>query len=149
MKQSPKKLTLLSEFKEFINRGNVIDLAVGVIIGGAFGKIVSSLVTDLITPLVGIILGGINVTHLAITVPSLFGEPSSIRITYGVFLQNILDFLIVALCVFLFLRFWNRLQKKAKKAADAESAKSSKKDPAKEQVELLREILASLKKSKK
>lgn len=95
----------IKEFKEFISKGNVIDLAVGVIIGGAFSKIVSSLVNDIIMPLIGIIIGGINLTNLTLKL----GDAT---VNYGVFLQNILDFLIVALCVFIFVKIINKFNRK-------------------------------------
>ena len=95
----------LSEFKAFAMRGNVIDMAVGVIIGGAFGKIVSSLVDDVLMPLIGTIVGGIDFTSLALTI----GEA---KITYGNFLQNILDFIIVAFSIFLFITGISSLSKK-------------------------------------
>ena len=102
LKKSIKKMNpILKEFRDFINRGNVIDLAVGVIIGGAFNKIISSLVNDLIMPVVGIILGGIDFTNLR----------------YGNFIQNVVDFLIVAFCVFIFIRIINKFT--AKKEAEA------------------------------
>lgn len=96
---------MLKEFKEFISRGNVIDLAVGVVVGGAFGKIVTSLVNDIIMPLVGIILGGIDFTGLTLNVKDA-------TIAYGAFIQNIIDFLIVAACIFLFVKAINKLTKK-------------------------------------
>ena len=80
---------MLKEFKEFISKGNVVDLAVGVIVGGAFGKIVTSLVNDILMPLLGILLGGIDFTNLTITIRDA-------KITYGMFIQNVFDFLIVA-----------------------------------------------------
>ena len=95
----------LNEFKAFAMRGNVIDMAVGVIIGGAFGKIVSSLVDDVLMPLIGTIVGGIDFTSLALTI----GEA---KITYGNFLQNILDFIIVAFSIFLFIKGISSLSKK-------------------------------------
>ena len=95
----------LSEFKAFAMRGNVIDMAVGVIIGGAFGKIVSSLVDEVLMPLIGTIVGGIDFTSLALTI----GEA---KITYGNFLQNILDFIIVAFSIFLFIKGISSLSKK-------------------------------------
>ncbi|MCI7554321.1 MAG: large-conductance mechanosensitive channel protein MscL [Tenericutes bacterium] len=95
----------IKEFKEFISKGNVIDLAVGVIIGGAFSKIVSSLVNDIIMPLIGIIIGGINLTNLTLKL----GDAT---VNYGVFLQNILDFLIVALCIFIFVKIINKFNRK-------------------------------------
>ena len=93
---------MLKEFKEFISKGNVVDLAVGVIIGGAFGKIVTSLVNDIIMPLIGVIIGGINFTNLSIKI----GESV---IAYGSFIQNIIDFLIIAACIFAFVKFVNKL----------------------------------------
>ncbi len=95
---------MIKEFKEFISRGNVVDLAVGVIIGGAFSTIVSSLVDDILMPIIGMILGGINFSSLSIRL----GEA---RIMYGAFIQNVIDFLIVAFCVFLFVKFINELSK--------------------------------------
>ena len=95
----------IKEFKEFISKGNVIDLAVGVIIGGAFSKIVSSLVNDIIMPLIGIVIGGINLTNLTLKL----GDAT---VNYGVFLQNILDFLIVALCIFIFVKIINKFNRK-------------------------------------
>ncbi len=98
-------MALFTDFKKFISKGNVMDLAVGVIIGGAFGKIVSSLVGDVIMPLVGVILGGIDFAGLTAQV----GEAT---IAYGIFIQNIVDFIIIALCVFLFVRLLNKFKKK-------------------------------------
>ena len=95
----------IKEFKEFISKGNVIDLAVGVIIGKAFSQIVSSLVNDIIMPLIGIVIGGINLTNLTLKL----GDAT---VNYGVFLQNILDFLIVALCVFIFVKIINKFNRK-------------------------------------
>lgn len=118
LKKSIKKINpVLKEFRDFINRGNVIDLAVGVIIGGAFNKIISSLVNDLIMPVVGIILGGIDFTNLEITIPNFFGGSSAAHLRYGNFIQNIVDFLIVAFCVFIFIRIINKFT--AKKEAEA------------------------------
>jgi len=93
---------MIKEFKKFISRGNVVDLAVGVIIGGAFSKIVTSLVNDILMPIIGSILGGINFSNLAITI-------GNAKITYGMFIQNIIDFLIIAFCVFMFVKFINKL----------------------------------------
>src|SRR5271157_2040547 len=101
---------MLKEFKTFIMRGNVMDLAVAVIIGGAFGKIVTSLVDDIIMPLIGLIIGGINFTGLALTI-------GSAKVTYGNFIQNVVDFLIIAFVIFLMVRAINSLQKPAPVAA--------------------------------
>lgn len=118
LKKSIKKMNpILKEFRDFINRGNVIDLAVGVIIGGAFNKIISSLVNDLIVPVVGIILGGIDFTNLEITIPNFLGGSSAAHLRYGNFIQNVVDFLIVAFCVFIFIRIINKFT--AKKEAEA------------------------------
>lgn len=94
------------EFKKFALKGNVIDLAVGVIIGGAFGKIVSSLVNDLIMPLIGVLLGGVDFTKLSFP----FGDAV---IKYGLFIQTVVDFLIVAFTIFMVIRFFNRFKRKA------------------------------------
>lgn len=124
----------ISEFKEFISKGNVIDMAVGVIIGGAFGKIVTSLVNDIIMPLVGILIGGHDFTGLTLNV-------GSASIKYGTFLQNVVDFLIVAFCIFVFIKIINKFKKKEVKKE--ETPKKS------DEVLLLEEIRDLLKKEKK
>jgi large conductance mechanosensitive channel len=101
---------MLQEFKKFALKGNVLDLAVAVIIGAAFGKIVTSLVQDIIMPIVGLLMGGIDFSHLSITV----GEAV---IKYGVFIQTIIDFIIIALSIFFIVRFFNRFKKKEEAAA--------------------------------
>ncbi|MBQ2554184.1 MAG: large-conductance mechanosensitive channel protein MscL [Prevotella sp.] len=99
----------IKEFKEFAMKGNVLDMAVGVIIGGAFGKIVSSLVDDVLMPLVGKITGGIDFTKLSLTL----GEgDNAATLNYGMFIQNVVDFLIVAFCIFLMLKAINKFNKK-------------------------------------
>jgi len=95
---------ILKEFKEFISKGNVIDMAVGVVIGSAFSKIVTSLVNDVIMPLVGIIIGGLDFSKLSITVKDS-------QIMYGSFIQNIVDFLIIAVCIFTVVKIMNRFRK--------------------------------------
>ncbi len=102
----------LTDFKNFAMKGNVLDMAVGVIIGGAFGKIVTSLVNDVIMPLMGIIIGGLDFKSLSVKV----GEST---ITYGNFIQNIVDFLIIAFCIFLFIRLISKLNKKKEEAPAA------------------------------
>ena len=101
---------MLKEFREFAMRGNVLDLAVAVIIGGAFGKIIASLVNDVLMPLIGLVLGGINFSELAFTV----GEAV---VKWGAFVQSILDFVIVAFVIFMIVRTMNRMQKPAPVAA--------------------------------
>ncbi len=103
-------MSLATEFKEFAMRGNVIDLAVGVVIGGAFGKIVSSLVDSVIMPVVGVLTGGVNFSTLALTIgTSVKGEP--VLLKYGAFIQAVVDFLIVAFVIFIAIRAINRLKK--------------------------------------
>jgi len=94
---------VLKEFKEFAMRGNVIDLAIAVIIGGAFGKIIASLVDDIIMPLIGLLVGGVDFSNLAVTV-------GSAQVKYGQFIQNIVDFLIIAFVIFLMVRAINRMK---------------------------------------
>lgn len=120
------------EFKKFAFKGNVMDLAVGVIIGAAFGKIVTSLVADIITPLVGLLLGGINITHLQIQIGNAV-------VKYGSFLQTIVDFLIVAFSIFMFIRFFNKLKRKEETEEKQEESKPSREE------ELLTEIRDVLK----
>ena len=113
LKKSLKKVNpILKEFREFVNRGNVLDLAVGVIVGGAFNKIISSLVNYLVMPVVGLVLGGIDFTHLELTIPNFFGINSAAHIRYGTFIQNVVNFLIVAFCIFIFVRFINKFSAK-------------------------------------
>lgn len=108
----------IQDFKDFAMRGNVIDMAVGVIVGGAFGKIVTSLVNDIIMPVVGILTGGVNFTDLAFelhpaeldTQGNIVAE--AVKLQYGMFIQNIVDFLIIALCIFIAIRMLNKLKKK-------------------------------------
>ncbi len=102
----------LSEFKAFAMRGNVLDMAVGVIIGGAFGKIVSSLVDNIITPIIGSLTGGVDFSGLAITI-------GSAQIKYGMFIQNIIDFLIIAFCIFFLIKGINKVV--AKKEPETEA----------------------------
>ena len=128
---------MIKEFKEFIARGNVIDLAVGVIMGSAFGKIVSSLVENIIMPLLGIVLGGIDFTSLTIT----FDEAN---INYGIFIQSIIDFLIIAFCIFLFVKAINKVTSRKKKEEE-----KKEETPKVSEVELLEEIRDLLKKKAK
>lgn len=131
---------MIKEFKEFISKGNVIDLAVGVVIGSAFGKIVSSLVDNIIMPLVGMLIGGIDFSSLSIKL-------GNAKILYGVFLQNVVDFLIVAFCLFMVVKFMNKLNKiKDKVKKQEEKKEEAKKDP---NLEVLEEIRDLLKKNNK
>lgn len=103
-------MAFFKEFKEFAVRGNVMDMAVGVIIGGAFGKIVSSLVNDIIMPILGIFTGRINISGLSINVPSNIAGGEPVVIKYGVFLQTTLDFIIIVFCIFIMIKLVNKLK---------------------------------------
>lgn len=121
----------LTEFREFISKGNVADLAVGVIIGGAFSKIVTSIVNDILMPLVGVVMGGLDFTNLTLKV----GEAT---ITYGNFIQNVIDFLIVSACIFVMIKIITKLNRKAnKQEVKKEKAEIAARD---EQIVLLEEI---------
>ena len=128
----------LEEFKKFIARGNVLDLAVGVIIGGAFSSIVTSLVNNILTPIIGLVLGGKDFSNLSITFKDT-------QIQYGAFIQSIIDFLIVALCIFFIVKVVNKLMHFHKK----EEVKENVAPPKSEEVLLLEEIRDLLKNSKK
>lgn len=109
-----------AEFKEFATRGNVMDMAVGVIIGGAFSKIITSLVGDVIMPAVSLLTGRINFTDWAVRIPSAAAEGGVISISYGLFLQNIVDFVITALCIFLLVKAMNLLRRRKAEQPPAE-----------------------------
>ena len=122
-----EKQSLKDEFIEFINRGSMIDLAVGVAVGGAFTAIVNSLVNDIVMPIVGLLLGGVDFTHLAIRVPNFFGTGDEAVIAYGNFIQNVVQFLVIACVIFAVIKAMNRLNrrrdaKKAKKEASEKKA---------------------------
>lgn len=115
---------IIQEFKKFAIRGNVVDMAVGVIIGGAFGKTVSSIVNDLIMPTIGVIIGGVNFTNLKLTLKKAVMEGDkvvspAVTINYGNFLQTTLDFLIIAIAVFLLIKAINALNKKKEETTKA------------------------------
>ena len=121
-KKVEEKKSFKEEFIEFINRGSMIDLAVGVAVGGAFTAIVNSLVNDIIMPIVGLIAGGVDFTQLAIRIPNFFGSGEEAVIAYGNFIQNVVQFLIVAWVIFLVIKGMNKLNRhrdirKAKKAS--------------------------------
>ncbi len=107
---------MLKEFKAFIMRGNVMDLAVGVIIGGAFGKIIASLVNDILMPLIGLLIGGVDFSSLSFTV-------GSATVAYGLFINNVIDFLIIALVIFLMVKGLNSLSRKPAPAPAAPTTK--------------------------
>lgn len=169
-----KKSKFIGEFKKFISQGSVMDLAVGVVIGTAFSAIVTSLVNDIIMPLVSLIIGGADFSSLSITIPNFFGSNTSAVIRYGNFIQNVVNFLIIALSLFLVIRTINKINDKAKEAAqkaqkklglataesekaEADAKKAQKAEEAAEkkaekataeQTKLLKDILKELKKKK-
>ena len=103
---------MLKDFKEFAFKGNVLDMAIGVIIGGAFGKIVASLVNDMIMPIISILTGGINFTNLKFIITPKHGDVAENAIAYGSFIQNVVDFLIIAFCIFLFVKLIEKFKQK-------------------------------------
>ena len=129
-------MKILDEFKEFISRGNVIDMAVGVVVGGAFTKIVNSLVEDILTPVINMLTGKADVTDLSVSI-------GSATLNYGVFLQSIINFLIIAASVFLMVKVLNTLRNITLKPKDEEEAPEEVQDPTQE--ELLAEIRDLLK----
>ncbi|EGR5062887.1 large-conductance mechanosensitive channel protein MscL [Vibrio cholerae] len=131
-------MSLLKEFKAFASRGNVIDMAVGIIIGAAFGKIVSSFVADIIMPPIGIILGGVNFSDLSFVLLAAQGDAPAVVIAYGKFIQTVVDFTIIAFAIFMGLKAINSLRRKEEEAPKAPAA------PTKDQ-ELLSEIRDLLK----
>ena len=110
---------MIKEFREFIMKGNILDLAVAVIIGGAFGKIVTSFVNDIIMPHIGLLLGGVNFTDLKMVLKAAEGEAEAVTLNYGAFVQNIVDFLIVAFVIFMVIKAYNNMQKKEEEAPAA------------------------------
>jgi len=130
----------LQEFKEFAVKGNVVDMAVGIIIGGAFGKIVSSFVNDVVMPPIGAMLGGADFSKLQIIVKDAVGEAPAVAIKYGAFLNTVIDFVIIAFTIFVLIKAMNNLKKKEVAPAPAAPA------PTPEDIMLLREIRDSLKK---
>lgn len=109
-------MSMIREFKEFAVKGNVVDMAVGIIIGAAFGKIVSSFVGDVIMPPIGVLLGGVDFSNLAFTVKEAVGSAPAVVVSYGKFLQTIIDFTIIAFAVFMVIKAINSLKKQEAEA---------------------------------
>jgi large conductance mechanosensitive channel len=107
------------EFKTFAMRGNVMDMAVGIVIGVAFGKIVTSLVNDIIMPPIGVLMGGMDFSHLAVTLKAAAGSEPAVALKYGAFLSTIIDFLIVAFAIFMVIKGLNALKRKKEEAPTA------------------------------
>ncbi|MZQ74693.1 MAG: large-conductance mechanosensitive channel protein MscL [Peptoclostridium sp.] len=128
---------MLKEFKDFALRGNVIDLAVGFVIGGAFGKIVASFVNDVLMPLLGLVIGGVNFADLKYVFKAAQGDIPELALRYGAFMQSIIDFLIIAFSIFMFIKMLSRMKKKQ------EEAPAAPPEPSKEEVLLgeIRDIL--------
>jgi large conductance mechanosensitive channel len=102
---------MMSEFKDFAMRGNVVDMAVGIVIGGAFGKIVSSFVADVLMPPIGLLMGGVNFSDLAVMLKDAVGETAPVMIKYGSFIQTVIDFIIIAFAIFLVVKAMNSMKK--------------------------------------
>ena len=110
---------MVQEFKDFAMRGNVVDLAVGVVIGGAFGKIVSSVVADVIMPPIGLMMGGVDFSDLKVVLKDAVGEVPAVTLNYGSFIQTCVDFLIVAFAIFMLIKALNSMQRKKEEAPAA------------------------------
>ena len=111
-----RDMSMLQEFKQFAVKGNAVDMAVGIIVGAAFGKIVSSLVADVLMPPLGLLIGGVDFTHLKITLQAAAGAVPAVTLNYGTFIQTVVDFLIVAFAVFLLVKMVNMLRYKEEAA---------------------------------
>ncbi|MDD3195998.1 MAG: large-conductance mechanosensitive channel protein MscL [Paludibacter sp.] len=135
-------MKLIEEFKTFALKGNVVDMAVGIIIGGAFGKIVSSFVSDIIMPPIGLLVGGVNFTELSYVMKEAVGETPAVTLNYGNFIQVLIDFLIIAFAIFMMIKAMNSMKKKEVEAPVAPPAPPA---PTKEE-QLLAEIRDLLKK---
>lgn len=111
-------MSLLTEFKAFAVRGNVVDMAVGIIIGAAFGKVVASFVNDIIMPPIGLLIGGVNFKDLAVILKDAVGEAAAVTLNYGAFIQTIIDFLIIAAAIFVAIKVMNELQRKEEEVTE-------------------------------
>ncbi|KAA9131012.1 large-conductance mechanosensitive channel protein MscL [Marinihelvus fidelis] len=132
-------MSMMKEFREFAMRGNVVDMAVGIVIGAAFGKIVTSFVNDVLMPPIGLAVGGVSFNDLAITLKEAAGETEAVMLNYGAFIQTVVDFVIVAFAIFLVIKAMNSMKRKE------EEAPAAPPEPSKEEV-LLTEIRDALKK---
>ncbi|MBT8147630.1 MAG: large-conductance mechanosensitive channel protein MscL [Gammaproteobacteria bacterium] len=132
---------MMSEFKDFAMRGNVVDMAVGIVIGGAFGSIVSTFVANVLMPPIGLLLGGVDFSDLAVTLKAAEGEAEAVLMSYGVFVQSIVDFLIIAFAIFLVVKAMNSLKKE-----EPEPEPEAPPEPSKEEV-LLTEIRDAIRSS--
>jgi len=131
-------MSMLKEFKEFVVKGNVVDMAVGIIIGAAFGKVVSSVVADVIMPPIGLAIGGVDFSKLVYTLKQASGDAAAVVISYGKFIQTVVDFTIIAFVIFMIIKAINKMKRKQEEAAQPPPG------PSKEEV-LLSEIRDILK----
>ena len=115
-------MSIIKEFKDFAVKGNVVDMAVGIIIGAAFGKIVSALVSGVIMPPIGVLLGGVDFSDLVLVVKEAVGEAPAVVISYGAFIQTLIDFTIVAFAIFMMVKAINKMKKKEEAAPKAPPA---------------------------
>jgi large conductance mechanosensitive channel len=109
-------MSMMSEFRAFAMRGNVVDMAVGIVIGAAFGKIVSSFVNDVLMPPIGLLLGGVDFSALAVTLKEASGDVAAVTVNYGTFIQTVIDFVIIAFAIFMVVKSMNNLKKKEEAA---------------------------------
>lgn len=135
---------MLKEFRDFAIKGNLIDMAIGIIIGAAFGKVVASLVADVIMPPIGLLIGGVNFTDLTIVLKEAVGDNPAVTLNYGNFIQILIDFLIVAMAIFIVIKGVNALKRKEEKEPEPEPEP----EPTKEEI-LLTEIRDLLKEGRK
>jgi len=131
-------MSILKEFKEFAVKGNAVDMAVGIIIGAAFGKIISSLVADVVMPPIGVLVGGVDFTKLGITIKEAVGDVPAVTLNYGNFIQSVVDFTIIAFAIFMIVKLINKLKKQE------EATPAPPPEPTKEEL-LLTEIRDLLK----
>ncbi len=134
-------MEIIKEFKEFAMKGNVVDIAVGMIIGAAFGKIVTALVANVVTPPLGLLIGGVDFKNLSFTLKEAVGDAPAVELQYGVFLQSVFDFVIVAFAIFVVIKAINAMKRKRAQAPAAPAA------PTKEEV-LLTEIRDAIRSSR-
>ena len=141
-----KNSSFINEFRKFIARGNVLDLAIGVVIGAAFGQITTSLVNDIIMPPLGLLLGGIDFSSMKVVLKAATEETAEVAIRYGLLVNAIINFLVISLAIFVFIRTMNKIQEKTKKEEEALEAQSP---PKKSNEEVLLEEIRDILKEKK
>jgi large conductance mechanosensitive channel len=118
-------MSMMSEFREFAMRGNVVDMAVGIVIGAAFGKIVSSFVNDVLMPPIGLLLGGMDFTQLSVVLKEASGDVADVSLNYGLFIQTVVDFVIIAFAIFMVIKAMNRMKKKKEEKPPEPTKQSS------------------------